>query len=245
MAAIVVVMADESAGRASGHIHMPTNEEVFAMKSIIGAVCLLALIGFSGNAQAMKAYGGIKGGVNFADLGGDDGPDNSSMRKGFSGGAVYGVDVTEQFSVQGEALYVMKGAEGDFVVPGDDHPHESIIKLTYIDVPVLFVANLPAGDNISFSLFAGPSFNFSLDGEVEIPGHGETVDIKDFMQSFEFGAAAGAGIEYIMSSMSLVLDVRYSLGASSVVEDVAGQSVDVKNSGIGIMAGVTFPFGSE
>jgi hypothetical protein len=47
----------------------------------------------------------------------------------------------------------------------------------------------------------------------------------------------------MLSSFSLLADVRYGIGATSVVGDVAGVSVDVKNRGIAIMGGLAFPIG--
>lgn len=214
------------------------------MKRIAGSLCVIALAVVAGNADAGRMYAGAKGGVNMADLAGDD-AGGLDMRNGFSGGVFYGSDFGGQLGVRGEVLYVMKGAEGDFVIPGDDHGHESIIRLNYLDVPVLFVANFPAGDKFSFNILAGPSFNFNLDAEVEVPSHNETTDIKDSVKSVEFGAIAGGGLEYMLSSLSIVLDVRYSLGAATIAEDVAGESADIKNRGLGVMAGVMFPFGSR
>jgi len=211
------------------------------MKAIIGVFCAMALAVFATNVDAKK-YAGFKGGVNIAELGGDDASENSSSRTGFDGGLFYGVDFSDAFGGRIEGLYVMKGGEGEFVIPGDDHAHESIIKLDYIEIPVLFQANFPAGEKLAFNLFAGPTFAFNIGAEVEVPGHNEVVDISDNVESFEFGAAVGGGAEYKVSSMWIVFDVRYSMGASNVVD---AADADVKTRGIGIMAGLKFPLGAQ
>lgn len=211
------------------------------MKAIMGVFCAIMLVGAI-NADAKK-YAGIKGGVNMADLSADaEVVDNTSMRNGFSGGAFYGVDVNPQFGVRGEALYVMKGVKGD-ITTQDGDVHDGTISVDYIDIPLLFVANLATGDKIGLNLFAGPSFNFNIKSEVSTEDGVE--DRKDGTKSFEFGAVIGGGLEYILSSCSIIADVRYSMGASSIVEDVEGQSIDVKNRGIGIMAGLKFGLGGE
>jgi hypothetical protein len=210
------------------------------MKALAGLICATALFAVTANADAKTMYAGAKGGVNMASLSGD-GVDDMDSRNGFIGGAFYGVDFG-QFGVRLEGLYVQKGAEGSFVVPGDDHAHESIVKLDYVEFPLLFTGTFPAGEKFAFNVFAGPTFGFNTGAEVEIPGHGETVDISDSVESFEFGAAIGGGIEYMLSSFSIILDARYSLGASNIV---AEGDEDVKNRGIGVMAGVKFPLGAK
>jgi hypothetical protein len=185
---------------------------------------------------------GAKGGVNWGDLGGDNAPENTSARAGFQGGAFARCNPTEQFGVQAEILYVQKGAEGDFLTEDLDI-HPATYKLDYIDIPIVFVANFPAGDKLGFNVFGGPSFNFNTGATADVEEHG-TIDLNN-VKSFEFGAVIGAGLAYELSSMSLIADVRYSLGASPVVDDVGGQSVDAKNRGIGLMAGLSFPLGGK
>jgi hypothetical protein len=206
---------------------------------------LAAVMGWASGASALTGmHAGVKGGVNLADLSGD-GADDMGTRTGFMGGAFAGGGINEQFGIRLEGLFVQKGAEGPFVAPGEDHAHESVVKADYLEFPLLFTVQFPAGDKLAFNLLAGPTFGFVLSAELEDKTHGETTDIKDDLESFEFGAAVGAGLEYKLSSMSIVFDARYGMGATSIAKDVDGQSVDLKNNGIGIMAGVSFPLGSN
>jgi hypothetical protein len=204
-------------------------------------LCVAMLVVATG-ADAKK-YAGVKGGVNMGDFSGDDTPGNSSTRTGFSGGAFYGIGINDQFGVRGELNYVQKGAEGA-VQTEDGDTHDGTYKLDYVEIPVLFLADFPAGEKFAFSIFAGPTFAFNTTAEVEVPAHNETEKL-DNVKGFEFGAAVGGGIEYMLSSFSIIADLRYSLGASSVSDDVDGVSIDVKNTGIGIMAGVKFPLGAK
>jgi len=215
------------------------------MRKLIGLTGVSAVLVLFANAEAKPMYAGLKGGVNIATLSGN-GTEGLDSRNGFSGGAFWGMGFSERYGVRVEGLYVQKGAEGPFVIPGDDHAHDSIIKLDYIELPVLFTAGFPTGDKLAFNIFAGPTFAFNNTAEVEVPGHNETVDLTEgdvTIESFEFGAAVGGGVEYMLSSFALVLDVRYSMGVSKLV-DVSG-APDNKNQGIGVMAGVQFPFGAE
>lgn len=211
------------------------------MKKFVAVLSAVALIGFAAHANAAGMYGGIKAGANFADVSGDDAPDDTSMRTGFAGGLFLGKDVSEEFGFRVEALWTQKGAKADSAGV------EGTFKLDYIDIPVFFVYHLPAGETVTIDLFAGPSFNFNISAKAEAGG--SETDI-DNVKGFEFGAAIGAGIAKEMASgKSIGLDVRYSLGASSIFEDVdvLGTTVetDMKNSGIGVMAFFQVPLGGS
>jgi hypothetical protein len=140
------------------------------------------------------------------------------------GGAFYGIDFTPDFGARIEALYVMGGAEGLYETPDGD-THESVVSLDYVQFPLLFVVKIPTSEKIVFNLALGPTFSFNTTAEVDIPEHGETLDISNTVNSFEFGALIGGGVEYALSSMSILLDVRYSAGATNVID--AGPS-DIK-----------------
>ena len=212
------------------------------MKKIVVLMSALVLVAFASQASAAGMYGGIKGGVNIANVGGDDAPDDTSSRTGFQGGLFVGKKVNEEFGFRLEGLYVQKGAKFDADLGGG--PVEVTYKLDYIEFPLLFVYEFPAGDTVGFNLFAGPTFGFNMTADAEVDGEdaGEIDDVK----SFEFGAAIGAGLAKTMASGKAIgLDVRYSLGATSVVEAEGGEDVSVKNRGIGIMAFFQVPLGSS
>jgi len=198
-------------------------------------VCALALAITSDAWAAEGSYAGVRGGVNMADITGDD-AEGLDSRNGFMGGAFYGID-WEDFGVRIDGLYVQKGAEGDFAAPDGD-VHETIIRLDYLELPVLFMVGFPTGDEFAVNLFAGPTFGFNLKAEAEIPEHGETVEMD--VETFELGAAIGGGFEYILSSMSFVADLRYAMGGTSISDEFDG-----KNSGVGVTVGVKFPLGAR
>lgn len=220
------------------------------MKKFVLSTFVLGFLMMGAVATHAAKWAGVKGGVNLGDLAGDAAlrshwPDvflstaDTHMRRGFTGGAFFGLGISERFGIQIEGLYVMKGAYegGPYEGSGDNG-----IRLDYLEFPLLFVADLPAGE-FAFKLFAGPTFSFVTSAEKEAGG--VTDDIKDETKSFDLGAAVGGGIEYAFASFSIVGDVRYTIGASNAFEDVDGQAVDVKNRGIGIMAGLSFPIGGN
>ncbi len=215
------------------------------MKKFAIVLCMLGLISFgAGQADAAK-WAGFKAGVNLANIGGDDAGDDTSIRTGIMGGAFVGFGINEQFGVQIEGLYVMKGAkstEEDSTLTGVQKI-DVTYKADYIEFPVLLAVRFPSGDKMAFNLFAGPTFGFNIKAEGE--AEGVTVDFKDETKSFELGAVVGGGFYYMLDSFSVVMDARYGLGATSISEEFEGVTPDVKNRGIGIMVGVAFPLGGS
>ncbi len=208
------------------------------MKRLIMITFAVVLAAFASTASAERITGGIKAGANFGDFAGDDKPENLSTRTAFQGGGFIQCPINQRLGVRGEVLYVQKGAEGDFLTDDGDI-HTALYKLDYIDIPVLFVANFPAGDSkFGFNVFAGPSFNFNVSAKAAVEEHG-TLD-QD-VKSFEFGAAVGAGATYAFETCSLLADVRYSMGVTSASDHTG----DTTNSGVGVMGGIAFPIGSE
>lgn len=208
------------------------------MKRFLGILSVIALVSFAAQAQAGKMYGGVKAGANFANVGGSDAPDNTSTKTGFQGGLFVGTHVNEQFGFRIEGLYIMKGAKADSANVSVSE------KLSYIEFPLLFVYDVSSTEKMGFNLFAGPTVGFNIGAKVE------DVDIKDQINSFEFGAAIGAGLEKKMANgKALTLDARYSLGATSTTKDVTvgttTVSTDIKNRGIGLMVGLSVPLGTQ
>jgi hypothetical protein len=186
-------------------------------------------------------YAGIKAGANMADL---SDVDNSSMRTAFQGGLFVGTQINPEFGFRVEGLWVMKGAKFEEDLGAPIGVVDATIKLDYIEFPLLFVYTIPAGESVGIDLFAGPTLGFNIGAEVE--SDGQTADVKDNTESFEFGAAIGAGIAKKMASgKSIGLDVRYSLGATTVAKDVESGDPEPKNSGIGIMAFFQVPLGAQ
>jgi hypothetical protein len=175
----------------------------------------------------------VKAGVAMEDLDIDN-FDDTSMKTGFMGGGLLGYDVSDQFGFRLEALYVNKGAEVNDPAGAFD------VNYDFIEVPLLFVMHMTPDAAAVLDLFAGPTLAFNINAEAN------GVDISDDTESFELGAAIGVGIEYKLTSMSILGDVRYSLGATDLASvDDPTQDFEAKSRGFGIMAGLLFPIGSS
>jgi len=231
------------------------------------AIAFVLLLGFAigsisvpAQAQEMDITPGIKGGVNFADLGGDDaelffelglgggGSGDSDIpieaRTGIVAGGFALIDFNGAFALQPEVLYVQKGAqvELEFENPlsGETTSITNTLKLGYIEVPVLAKFQIPLEGNIAPNIFAGPAVAFNINAEQEAEGGGEsgTADLSEAVSTADFGLQVGAGVDFdIGSGRTIMLDARYEFGLSSIPSE---GDADITNQGIRITAGFGF-----
>jgi len=213
---------------------------------------VLSLAGLS----ASPAFGqldikpGVRGGGNFATLGGDDaelvfalgGQEQEipiDRRTGFMVGGYALIDFAGPFALHPELLYVQKGAqvETEFSFQGQTETVTSTLQLSYLELPVLAKFQVPLGGPVSPNVFAGPSvgFNVGSSQETETGGQSESADVE--VSGTEFGLTLGAGIGFKLGVGTANVDVRYNLGLSNLPSE---GDASVKNRGIGVTAGLTF-----
>jgi len=186
------------------------------------AIVLALLLAISAFAQGISF--GVKGGVNYTSLSGDDVPDGLSWKLGFGGGVVAALNVMDMFVIQPEVLYTMKG--------GEDPDLEYSFDLTYVEVPVLLKYSVPMEGMISPNFFVGPSLGILMSAELD------EVDVKDDLKTMDFGVVVGAGVDFDMGTGKVTLDGRYTLGLMSIDDSEAEQ--DWKNGAISVMIGYMF-----
>ncbi|KGO84472.1 hypothetical protein Q763_01650 [Flavobacterium beibuense F44-8] len=183
------------------------------------------------NAQSSDALTpsfGIKGGVNFATVSGDD-FDSPDSRTSFHVGLLAEFPLTEMFSLQAEALYSGQGFESD--VDGGIFGGEGKVEyqLDYINVPVLAKVYILDG----LSIEAGPQFGFKVNEEIDANANADDGDLNlDEAEDFDFGVAAGVTFE---TPMGLFATGRYTQGFTDIVNNR-----DVKNSVFQIGVGYKF-----
>jgi len=201
------------------------------MRSSIVVLALVLLL--SGAALSEGLTLGFMGGLNLANVTGDD-VENNEIKLCFGGGAFLNIPFSDLFSVQPELLYMMKGVKfGDDTAPDLDFG----VRLSYIDFPVLARVAIPTNGPITPCFLAGPYVGFNTGAEAYLED--EVIDIKDDLKSTDFGLVIGAGLDYDLGSGSLILDARYCLGLTSIDDD-STESQDVKNTVISFMLGYGF-----
>ncbi len=170
---------------------------------------------------------GLKAGLNVAnvnmDLGGVSlSPDS---RVGAAAGAFVNIRLTDNFGIQPEMLYSMKGTK-----VSDSGFGETKLKLGYLSVPVM--AKYYFG---GFNLQAGPMFDFLLSAKGD--SDGEEEDIKDDVKGMDLGLGFGLGYEL---PLGLSFDARYMVGLSDINDESGSENVEIKNKGFQITVGLAF-----
>lgn len=198
------------------------------MKKFLLTFLFLAFVSLQSFAQMQL---GVKAGVNLANLGGNDAPDNSETRTGFSGGAFFMYQFSEMFAVQPELLYSMKGAteKGSIDFEGTSYNYDAEYKLDYFEIPLLLKFIIPLkGSGVKPALFAGPSIAFNMSAKTKVESGDESFeeDIED-VKSTDFGLVFGGGLGFPVGNGELGVDIRYILGLSTI--DDSADSFDVKN----------------
>jgi hypothetical protein len=167
---------------------------------LAGAIALFGVM----NAQKF----GLKAGLNIASI------SNSgvSSKTGFYGGVFVNAPISSQFSIQPELVYSQKGAKG--AVYGVTVSEN----LDYLSVPVMFQYNATP----ELYLEAGPEFSFLMSGKGNALG--QSVNLKDMMNSFDFGL--GIGIGYYLKLVNLGFTARYVAGFMDTVKDNSGGNAE-------------------
>lgn len=207
--------------------------------------CFLAavLVGVAASAAAAVSFDvGVKAGVNVAELAGD-GVGDAGTKNGFQGGAFFGADFTEHFGARIEGLYAMRGAKGTIVTPGDDHAHETTWTLNALEFPILATGRAALADRLAIRGFAGPVLGFNVESEIETRHGRENRDGKT--KDFDLAGTFGGGVDYRISRVCVGADVRYTIGATSIQEDVAGRSFDIETRGLGVLMELRLPLRSR
>ncbi|HEY2954505.1 MAG TPA: porin family protein [Candidatus Eisenbacteria bacterium] len=181
-------------------------------------------------AAALAGYG-FRSGTAIARFHGEYGDlIDSESRVGFTGGLVARFKLSPLLSVQPEIGWVSKGDEGD--LPGLHYEH----RLDYLEIPVLLRLGLPTGPSVEPFLLAGPGLGIRTGSGVKLESRTSpsapaatgvqpaiiyervgTFDGPRF-RSQEWSAIGGAGLALGRGPLRIVLDTRYALGLTGILE---------------------------
>lgn len=176
------------------------------MKIPIWLVCLL--IGFYSNLHAQekaKTEFGVKAGLNFAELFGENSIPESDRKEGYSFGTYLTINLSEEFKIQPEIIWSLQGEKTE---------SKGRYDISYINVPVLF--KWVEGD---FYTELGPQLGIlTINTSKSVP---EELQLTNF-ETFELAVCGGLGYK-VWEDWSF--GIRYWQGLTNIVE---GQ--DLKNS---------------
>jgi len=191
---------------------------------------------------------GIKGGLNIANIQGDDWGESDPL-VGACVGIFTSIGINDVFSLQPEVLFTMKGAKTDY------SPYFLLIEkdtLYYIEFPFLAKFTLPNESNVHLSLYGGLSLGFLLGTKYELKGvdailvanmlgvntEGTFEDLGLNTSPFELGFVFGAGISHDLTKGAFIVDMRYNIGMTDILD--VTPAFDAKNGVFSIMTGYAF-----
>ncbi len=186
---------------------------------------------------------GIRAGVNFQNINGDDAAGNklkNNLTTGFHAGVNAELPVGSGFYVQPGALYSVKGTE---------YEGGAKAKLSYIEVPVNFVYKPILGTG-NMLLGFGPYAAFGLNGKIKAANGTETdldfgseynaANPATYFKSFDAGGNLLAGYEF---ANKLSFQLNAQLGLVKINKEnkaVANDKTSWKNTGFGMSLGYRF-----
>jgi len=165
------------------------------------------------NSQSKSVAFGVKGGVNFSNVvGNDDGSPDS--RTSFHAGVFTEVPISDLFSLQVEALYSGQGFDVKNFQGTDGDNAE--VQLDYINVPVLAKIYVTKG----LSIEAGPQFSFLVNDEFDFNPNSNDGDVdlngtRFEPNNFDFGLAGGLTFQ---TEMGLFATGRYTYGLTKLYD---------------------------
>ncbi|MEM5566217.1 porin family protein [Psychroserpens sp. AS72] len=206
---------------------------------LITTATLLSLISANAQSDSREVQLGVKGGVNFSTITGDDLGDLDS-RTSFNAGLVAEIPISNRFSFQPEVFYSGQGfdireVDQDNAFDTDENVE---YQLDYIQVPLLLKAYIVKG----LSVEAGPQFGFKIHEEFDFQPNSDGGDIEinsddSYVKDFDTSVAFGASYKF---DNGFFFNGRYNLGVTDIFDDgTLFEGVDAKNDvwqfGIGFM----------
>ncbi len=172
---------------------------------------------------------GIKAGGNLSDLTNMNSIGEKS-KIGFYAGVFMNAPISSEFSIQPEVVYSQQGAKFKSNSAGLDKAN-----LGYINVPVMIQYNATP----DFYLEAGPEFGFMVDAKAKgnFAGASYSSDIKDNLNTFNFGMGLGAGYRF---TPNLSINARYTAGFTNVQKNNTFVDGSVKSNNFQLGLGYTF-----
>ena len=200
---------------------------------IFGALCVLAAL--TAPPAAAQSRFGLRAGVNFAKLTGDDiNGDAIERLTGFVGGGFLETPVSRDIvNLHLGLQYSQKGFETEAL------GSEASVKLDYLEVPALLAVIVPGSGTTDFRLYVGPTFSYRVKCSGTALGFSSNCDNDDSLKKFDLGGDAGAGLAFAIGSGTLLVDGFYNFGLTTI--DNSSSSDDVRNEVFSVTAGIIFP----
>jgi hypothetical protein len=190
-------------------------------------------------AQAQNTSIGLRAGLNFANVSGDD-VSNTKSKVGANFGALLTYSVAPIFGITGEINFTSKGNKYD----GSD----ATTSMNYLEIPIYGAYYFGSAEStLRPKIFAGPAVGILMTANHKAGSF--EIDTKDFTEPVEFSAVLGLGFNKRIGEGNWVcVDVRYSLGLTNTDKNndfIVNPKPIKKNNVISLNLAYTFPLGNN
>jgi len=208
--------------------------------AVVCAVCLMA----AASAAAQNVTAGVKAGFVLNSIpnagqvidqiSGVESVDVSA-KVGLTGGGFVQFAFNDQFSLQPEMQFVMKGVNLDLA----NNAGTASAKVNYLEFPVFLRFNRRLNDTLRGFVMAGPAFSVKVGTGGTLDGISGTsdFDIDPAIGSRDFGLAFAGGLEW----QKFLIEVRYVLGLTDIATDIYFHEDELTNRSFSIMVGLRLP----
>ncbi len=181
--------------------------------------------------EAQNVSIGPKLGFSSTTAAGDDVPNETENISGLVGGVFFKVNAGRILAIQPEILFHQKGGYYE-----ESSNINYRLEIDYLEIPLLFKAQIPVGETIYPYVYAGPYAAFTLDNREEgefffLEGTG-TANLNDF----DAGGVFGGGLDIQVGKLFLGLDLRYGVGMVNIYDrEDSEDEPDIKNRSFSTM----------
>jgi len=155
--------------------------------------------------------------------------DSSSKFGGMFGGFVT-VPLTDEWSLQPEMQFVVKG-----VTLAQAGGGTAVASIRYLEIPILMRYAATFGDYKGF-LLAGPTLALKASTSAHVETASQTVDVNldPAIRTFDGGIVLAGGIDY----QQYFFEARYTFGLRDVAVDAYPHADSIRNRAFAILAGI-------
>ena len=196
------------------------------MLQVFSAGILLLLLCVSPLAAQTGVRFGLKGGYSMSLQYGITPEDNrytvsTSSRHAAAGGVIAMYPITEDFSIQQEFLYVMKGSRHDIGIPAESVQTLTVYDINYFEIPLLFRYTFVETGGFRIYGTTGYAMSILLNGRVELDGVVEEdggpisfvyADEIRGLDIFDYSLLYGLGVQSRFFDTDFFFEYRFTIG---------------------------------
>lgn len=213
------------------------------------AMAVLVALSLPMAASAQQWNLNLYGGWSYANMtGGSSSLLGGDYKSGFGGGLGGELRLNEDWGWEFGLWYVQKGtkgawetaATGEDFLPRPTDRFDGTVSVDYIELPILVNVYFPVTEEASVRGYIGPAFAFAVRREAngDLNASDTTVKLDDALDDADITVMIGAGGQWELSRVNIMLDFRWDIGATNMSKI---EGTTLRTSAVLVTAGVGIP----